>query len=133
MPPGFVPAVLGPGFAGDFGPVWLDRAGHRLGFRVAARHANAIGTLHGGAMATFADTQLMAIRPGAEEGRPHSPTISLSVDFIAPAKIGDWVETHVTLVRLTRTMAFTQALMTVDGTPVARSTAIYRNHEPQER
>ena len=82
--------------------------------------------LHGGAMATFADTQLMAFRAGAEEGASHSPTISLSVDYLAPAAVGAWVEASVTLVKQTRTMLFTQAIMTVDGEPVARSSAIYR-------
>jgi uncharacterized protein (TIGR00369 family) len=132
VPQGFVKAVLGTGFGHGFGPVYLDRARNLLGFRVEERHANSMGVLHGGAMATFADTQLMAIRPGPEEGRSHSPTINLSVDFVAPANVGDWVEAKVSLVRFTRSMVFTQALMTVDGEPVARSSAIYRNHEPQE-
>lgn len=129
IPEGFVPADLGPGFGAAFGPVFLDRARMRMGFRVSERHANPIGGCHGGAMCTFADTQLMAIRAGVEEGRPHSSTISLSLDFLAPAALGAWVEAAVTLVRETRTMIFTQAIMTVDGEPVARSSAIYRNRD----
>ena len=71
----------------------------------------------------------MALRAGVEEGLNHSPTISLSLDYLAPAIVGDWVEAQVTLVKTTRTMIFTQAIMTVDGNPVARSTAIYRNKD----
>ena len=126
-PEGFVRADLGPGFGGDFGAVYLDRGRGRIGFRVTARHANPVGACHGGAMATFADMQLMAIRAGTEEGQPHSPTISLSLDYLAPAPVGAWVEAAVTLVRATRTMLFTQAVMTVDGEAVARATAIYKN------
>jgi uncharacterized protein (TIGR00369 family) len=126
VPEGFEPAELGSGFGRAFGPLWLDRATHRMGFHVAKQHVNPVGMLHGGAMATFADTQLMAFRAGAEEGASHSPTISLSVDYLAPAAVGAWVEASVTLVKQTRTMLFTQAIMTVDGEPVARSSAIYR-------
>ncbi|CAN5428184.1 PaaI family thioesterase [soil metagenome] len=129
VPGGFVPADLGAGFGARFGPVYMDRALGRMGFRVSELHVNPVDGLHGGAMATFADTQLMAIRAGAEEGRSHSPTISLSLDYLAPAKVGDWVEAQVTMVKTTRTMLFTQAIMTVDGNPVARSSAIYRNKE----
>lgn len=129
VPDGFVPADLGAGFGAHFGPVYMDRARSRMGFRVSKLHMNPINGLHGGAMATFADTQLMAIRAGAEEGRTHSPTISLSLDYLAPAKVGDWVEAEVTMVKTTRTMIFTQAIMTVDGNPVARASAIYRNRD----
>jgi hypothetical protein len=41
--------------------------------------------------------------------------------------VGALVEAQVTLVKATRTMLFTQSLMTVDGAIVARSSAIYRN------
>lgn len=129
VPDGFEPADLGYGYARAFGPVWIDRAGHRMRFRVTDQHTNPAGTLHGGAMATFADAQLIVFRAGAEEGRTHCPTISLSLDYLAPATVGAWVEAVVTFVRQTRTMLFTQAIMTVDGEPVARSSAIYRIQE----
>ena len=120
-------ADLGAGFGQRLGRLYFDRAGHRIGFRVAADQANAAGSCHGGAMATFADTQLLAIQAGPEEGLPHNPTISLSLDYLAPAPVGAWVEAAVTLVKRTRTMLFTQAIMTVEGQPVARATAIYKN------
>ncbi len=129
-PPGFTRADLGSGFGARFGQVFLDRSRRLLGFRVAEEHANPIGTCHGGAMTTFADLQLMAIRAGREEGLAHSPTISLSVDFLAPAQVGDWVQAEVTLLQQSQTLLFTQAMMTVEGRPVARANAIYRNYNP---
>ena len=127
VPEGFSLADLGCGFGRDFGAVYLDRPGRRLGFWVSERHGNATGACHGGAMATFADTQLMALQAGPEEGASHSPTISLALDYLAPAPVGAWVEAAVTLVKATRSMLFTQAIMTVDGQSVARATAIYKN------
>ena len=64
--------------------------------------------------------------PGTSEG--HQPTISLSVDYIATAPLGAWVEAAVTLVKSTKTLIFTQALITAGGEIVARSQAIYRNY-----
>jgi uncharacterized protein (TIGR00369 family) len=127
VPDGFVLADLGAGYGSRFGPVYIDRARHRMAFRVTADHQNPVGGCHGGAMAMFADLLLMAHRAGREQGLPHSPTISLSVDFLAPAPLGAWVEAGVSVVRITTTMMFVQALMTVDGEPVARVHSIYRN------
>lgn len=60
------------------------------GFRVAARHINAGGALHGGMVMTFADILLAtAVHAIAE---PPFVTIRLTTDFIGPAFEGDWVE-----------------------------------------
>lgn len=120
---------VGSGFDAAFGKVYVERTEHRMGFRVAECHTNPFGVCHGGAMATFADTQLMAYFVVLGEGREIIPTINLSIDYLAPVPLGAWVEASVTLVKRTRTMLFTQAIMTVDGEPVARSSAIYRIRE----
>jgi acyl-coenzyme A thioesterase PaaI-like protein len=128
-PIGFEALDLGPGFAQAFGPVYVRRATSSLGFRVAPCHLNPVGVCNGGAMATFADMQIAAViksGPGTAPG--HQPTISLSVDYLAPAPVDAWVEAAVMLVKRTRTLIFTQALITANGDPVARSTAIYRNY-----
>jgi acyl-coenzyme A thioesterase PaaI-like protein len=64
--------------------------------------------------------------PGTAEG--HQPTVSLSIDYLATARLGAWVEAQVTLIKTTRTLIFTQALLSADGEIVARSNAIYRNY-----
>ena len=56
---------------------------------------------------------------------PFAPTLSLNVDFLGPARLGDWVEMEATLARATGRYLFTQALMSNAAGPVARSTAIY--------
>lgn len=54
-------------------------------------------------------------------------TIHLSVDYLAPAAAGAWVEAKVELVKRTSTLVFTQALIQVAGAMVARTHAIYRH------
>jgi uncharacterized protein (TIGR00369 family) len=126
-PPGFARLDMDGEFADGFGPVYFHKPTRRMGFFVAARHLNPIDTCHGGALATFADMQIAAVREAPGVGSKHLPTVSLSVDYVAPAQVGAWVEAVVTLTKVTRTLIFTQALLTVEGEVVARSTAIYRN------
>jgi uncharacterized protein (TIGR00369 family) len=133
VPEGFVPADLGPGFGAGFGPVYVDRSTHRMGFWVKPQHGNPVGTCHGGALATFCDTLLMAHWAGREEGLSHSPTISLSVDYLAPAPVGTWVEAEVRLDRKTSTMVFVGAVLTVEGKPIARIHSIYRHMRGKEQ
>ena len=126
-PDGFHPIQIQNGFAAIFGPIYVRRQGEQvsMGFRVDERHINISGVCHGGALATFADLQLAALqRTGAVE-RGHYPTISLAVDYLAPAAHGDWVEIDVTLVKRTRRLAFTQGVLRTQAGPVVRTTALY--------
>ena len=127
-PPGFRVFDPGPGFGALFGPMAVapDPAGPKIGFRVAPHHLNLFGRCHGGALAMLADYQLAPLRiAGVEPSRGFAPTLSLQVDYLAAANLGDWVEAECTLQRATGRYLFTQALMSNAQGPVARSSAIY--------
>ncbi len=80
-----------------------------LGFRVTQHHANLRNVLHGGMLATFADTVLpYSAMYQALEGRHFLPTISLQIDYLAPAAIGAWVQGQADVLRTTRNMVFMQ-------------------------
>ena len=112
----------------NIGVLWYDRATGRMVWRVRPEHCNAYGSLHGGAMATYADGQAAAVIDYVfDDPAGHTPTVSLSVDYLAPVPVGAWLLAEVTLLKTTRTLIFTQAVMTVEGRVVARSHAIYRN------
>src|SRR5271163_2472989 len=126
-PPGFQQLQIAAGFAADFGPIYAKREGERVwfGFRVGADHMNPREVAHGGALATFADMQLAALmRMGRLEAK-QSPTISLSLDFLAPVQRGDWVEGEIILVKRTGRLAFSESILTVDGAAIARAKAIF--------
>ncbi|RSY79320.1 PaaI family thioesterase [Sphingomonas koreensis] len=110
------------------GHVWLDRTQGRYCMLVGPEHCNAFGTMHGGAMATFVDAQVVAVRPYTGEVANHTPTVTLSVDYLAGVRVGSWVMLTATVLRTTRTMIFSQALVTVEDAVVARTNAIYRNN-----
>lgn len=121
------PAEVTNGGAWSVGPMWLDQATHRYALLIGPEHCNALGSMHGGAMATFLDGQAFAVVDLAADGSDHTPTISLHVDYLAPPVAGDWLIAEVVLVKTTRTMIFTQAIVWVGERPVARSHAIYSN------
>jgi uncharacterized protein (TIGR00369 family) len=124
-PQGFEPLDPGPGFGAFFGPIGFRVDPPRLGFRVAGRHINLFGLCHGGALATFADYQIAPLRRAKVVEGPFAPTLSLNVDFLGPARLGDWIEAESILVRATGRYLFTQAVLSNAVGPVARSTAIY--------
>jgi uncharacterized protein (TIGR00369 family) len=131
-PPGFQPLDPGPGFGAFFGPMHYDSGRGRLGFRVAPRHINLFGLCHGGALAMFADYQLAPLRRAGIVAGPFAPTLSLNIDFLGPARLGEWIEAEATLIKRTGRYVFTQAVLTNGQGAVARSTAIYAMAPPTQ-
>lgn len=129
-PAGFVPYVSGGPYMTNNGPLYLRAEGDdiRFGFRVEERHINPMGNLHGGMMASFCDMllPLSAHRKSAEVAQRFLPTISLQIDYLAPAPLGSWVEGEATVLRVTRSLAFIQGLVTADGTPCARASGVFK-------
>lgn len=85
-------------------------------FRPEARHANGSGGVHGGCLMTLADLSLFAIANDVLRGAP-SVTITLTGDFVGPARPGDLVEASGVLVRGGGSLLFLQGLITADKTP----------------
>ena len=133
-PPGYRPLDVGGDFIAAIGPLWVLHEGARvaLGVRVEARHTNTLGICHGGMMATFCDMLLpMTIhRKSKEVGLRFLPTISLQVDYLAPAELGAWVEGEADVLRTTRTLVFAQGLVSADGKPCARVSGIFKIGPP---
>ena len=129
IPAGFVAAAAGSGFASRNATFYGQWANERLllGFRVGEHHSNLGGVLHGGMLATFADSLLpYAAMYQALGGRRFLPTISLQIDYLAPAAIGAWVQGDAEVLRMTRNMVFMQGMITADDTPIARVSGIFK-------
>lgn len=128
-PEGFRAVDLGPGFVTNNAQLygrWADEK-LTLGFRVEMRLTNLGGVLHGGMLASFADTMLpYAVMYQALGGRQFLPTINLQIDYVAPAPLGAWVHGDATVLRVTRTMAFVQGLAYADDVLIARMSGIFK-------
>ena len=138
LPPGFAPfqPVGGP-FMDTNGPLYLLHQGDviKFGFRVEPRHTNPMGHLHGGMMASFCDMLLPLSAHRKVDTLAHCflPTISLQIDYLAPATLGAWVEGEAQPLRVTRSMVFIQALVTADGVPCARTSGVFKIGKPFHR
>lgn len=134
IPEGFKPRRFGEGFIAANGPLYVKKQerGLLLGFRVEPRHCNPAGICHGGMIATFCDMLLpiCAHRQNDEVGMRFLPTIQLSVDYLAPAALGAWVQGEADVLRVTRSMVFAQGLVSADGVPVARTSGILKLGTP---
>lgn len=95
-----------------------------LGFRVQAHMCNPAGGLHGGMMMTVADL-VGTMGGGTLAGiAKFLPTVNMTFDFVAPARIGDWVEGRPELVRVTRSLLFTNIYLTVGEEKILRASSI---------
>ena len=54
------------------------------------------------------------------------PTISLSVDYLAPVANGSWIEARPEIAKVTRGMVFVSELLTADGEPAVRAHGIFK-------
>lgn len=96
----------------------------QLGFRVTPRKLNRMGVCHGGVLAVFADIQGSALKKSLDLVA-ESPTVTLGIDYAAPAHAGAWVQSQPELVRQTATLLFFHALFYADDTLCARASGIY--------
>jgi uncharacterized protein (TIGR00369 family) len=128
-PAGYEPLPMGTGFNLYLGPLYgkLIDGKLRLGMRIGKRHVNPHDTCHGGILASFADMQLYVSQQQEPDLRYLlMPTINMTLDYVAPVVLGNWLEGHTTLLRATKATLFQQTLAMVDGSPVFRSSCVYR-------
>jgi uncharacterized protein (TIGR00369 family) len=133
-PDGYEPLFAGHlGLSGLTGPyfVRMSKTAPVLGFRVEERHLNPSGVCHGGALAAFADHLAVIVRHIAGVTDFSTPTVTLSIGYIAPVPSGSWVEMHGRLLRRTKTLLFGDGLMQVDGAVMTRIDAIFTLGRPR--
>ncbi len=126
-PPGFVRYERQGPFLEEVGPILVREGGGELVFGLEAeeRHANHRGSIQGGLLSTFADFALgRAIEADARDDRERA-TVSLTVDFLKPARPGDWIESRTRVDRVGGTLAFADCSLTVEGREIVRGRAVW--------
>jgi len=128
VPEGFREIALPGGFFSSFGGLYarLAEGVPVLGFLVKDQHINPLGVCHGGIIASLADMQALGAQQLAGITDRYTPTISLTVDYIAPTKLGAWVQIRTILLRATQSLLFSQGLITADDMLVARTSAVFK-------
>ena len=127
-PAGFV-ELTDPGpFLVHVGPLYVRTAGDDgpvVGLCAADEHCNASGAVHGGLLASLCDSACgQTIRAQADD-ISGAVTISLTVDYLAPAKAGDWLEARTKVEKLGTRLAFADCAVTANGRQVVRARAVF--------
>jgi acyl-coenzyme A thioesterase 13 len=127
VPEGFIPFPNQGPFLEYIGPIHVREGGDdlTLGLRAEERHVNHRGTVQGGVLSTFVDFALgRGIEADAEDGKDRA-TVSLTVDFLKPAKPGDWIESSTRVDRVGGTLAFADCSLMVEGREIVRARAVW--------
>jgi uncharacterized protein (TIGR00369 family) len=99
-----------------------------MGLRLAKAHTNSRGLIHGGLIAALSDNAMgysIAQTMGWDQSKS-LVTISLAVDFIGSAKIGQWLSIEPEVIRTGSTISFAQSLIKADDVVIARANASFR-------
>ncbi|BEU99133.1 PaaI family thioesterase [Novosphingobium olei] len=123
-----------------FGTPFLDQSGpyfvpeadgvRGLAMRVTAPHVNYVSAAHGGVLATFADVALSYQVFLLEEGGLPITTVSMAVNYLAPAKLGDWLTSEVRIDRLGARIAHTSGRLLRGETTLMTMTGVYNLLRP---
>ena len=132
VPAGFERAALGLGFADYLQPLYrrLDGDEATMGMRVSKSHINLMGFCHGGVFMTLADIAAAVSLHVAREKLSPLPTVNLSFDFMASAKVGDWIEARADHVESKRRLGFCSGAIYRDDTALVRYSGTFYYVDP---
>lgn len=127
-PDGFEPHFRRSPVTDAWEPLYSRRADGvvEIGFRASSAHANGRGFVHGGLISALADNAMGLSCAEALGDLSSLVTVSLALDFLGAANLGQWVQVEPKLNRLGSTLCFAEALVTADGQPCAKAHATFR-------
>jgi uncharacterized protein (TIGR00369 family) len=129
IPEGFAPDVQKSPITDPWEPLYSKRTEKAvvLGLRVAKPHTNQQGLVHGGLIATLADSAMAySCRQVMGSWASWMATISLTVDFVGPAQIGQRLTVESDVIKTGKTICFAQSLIKADNSVIARANATFR-------
>lgn len=132
FPEGFSPHMRKSPLTDPWEPLYARQGEDRLvlGVRVRAEHCNSRSMPHGGFLAALADNA-MGLSLGVNLMNTRQPagglvTVSLTLDYLGSAKLGQWLEFDTDFVKLGRSICFAEATVRADGVPIARARATFK-------
>lgn len=128
IPAGFAPHDRKSPLTDPWEPLFSRRTDEAvlLGLRVTEPHTNSRGFAHGGLISALADNAMGLSCGIGLEGAGGLVTVNLALDFLAIARIGQWLQVEPTVVKRGKNLCFATALVTADGAPCARANATFQ-------
>ena len=127
VPEGFAPHFKRSPVTDPWEPLFSRRGEKsvQLGVWLREAHCNSRGLLHGGVIAALADSAMGLSCVASQQAARSALTVSLNVDYLATAKIGQWLLIDPRVVKTGSTLGFVDALIAADGETIARATATF--------
>ena len=128
-PEGFAPHFRKSRVTDPWEPLYSRKTGGvvQIGLRVGEAHCNSRGLLHGGVIAALADNAMGLSCVAAMPEHPRGlVTVSLSLDYVGAAKLGQWLQIEPRVLKVGGSLAFADALVTADGATIARASASFK-------
>jgi uncharacterized protein (TIGR00369 family) len=98
-----------------------------IALRLARPHTNSRGLIHGGLIASLADNAMgLSCGVKLDGGGSRLVTVSLAIDFIGSAQVGQWLAVETDVIKTGGTLCFAQCFVTADGVAIARANATFR-------
>ena len=128
VPEGFAPHFKRSPVTDPWEPLFSRRGEKsvQLGVWLREAHCNSRGLLHGGVIAALADNAMGLSCVASQQAARSALTVSLNVDYLATAKMGQWLLIDPRVVKTGSTLGFVDALIAADGETIARATATFR-------
>ena len=128
IPEGFEPHFRKSPMTDPWEPLYSKRTDKAviIGLRLAKPHTNGRGLIHGGLIATLADNAMGYSCAQAMGWTMSMVTISLAVDFIGTAQVGQWCAVETEVIKTGSTICFAQSLVKADDAVIARANGTFR-------
>jgi uncharacterized protein (TIGR00369 family) len=97
-----------------------------LGLRLATPHTNSRGFAHGGLIAALTDKAMGHSCAYKMRGAYSLVTVSMAIDFLSSAQIGQWLTVETDVIKTGSTICFAQCLVKADDVAIARANATFR-------
>ncbi len=128
IPDGFKLYPKDNSFNDAFSPLYvrMTDAGPQFGLRVEKNHCNPIGICHGAVLMGLMDIALSGSVCFAMGKYTGTPTISITLDYIAASREGDWIFAEVHAADLTRTMGFVNGIIKGSNGNLVRASGCFK-------
>src|SRR5262245_42384827 len=128
IPEGFEPHFRKSPFTEPWEPLYSKKTENAviIGLRLAKPHTNSRGLIHGGLIASLADNAMGYSCALVMGWTTSLVTISLAVDYVGSAEIGQWLAVESEVIKTGSTICFAQSLIKANDTVIARANGTFR-------
>ncbi len=128
IPEGYEPHFRKSPFTDPWEPLFSKKTDKAviMGLRLAKPHTNARGLIHGGLIASLADNAMGYSCAQATGWTTSFVTVSLAVDYVGSAQIGQWLSVECEVIKIGSTICFAQSLIKGDDAVIARANGTFR-------